>query len=236
RYATLSHCWGPPTSKPPLRTTKFNQIGHSKGIALATLTLNFLDAVLICRKLGLDYIWIDSLCIIQDDSADWEAEAAKMADIYRGSYLNIAAAAAADAHGGIIGLTSLPDPKDRLTNINYSSAASDTETLILQEGLGVGEYWQINKTSHPYFGRGWVLQELALSPRTVLFTAGQMFWQCRSCFVSEDAYARRQLSYLSDTAPAIAGLVDFFSKAAHNTPMLGLWKETLRYDLLWAMR
>ncbi|KAK3344286.1 heterokaryon incompatibility protein-domain-containing protein [Lasiosphaeria hispida] len=277
RYATLSHCWGPRTSKPPLKTLKSNQAEHSNGIALDHLTLNFRDAVLVCRKLGLHYIWIDSLCIIQDDSADWEAEAAKMADIYRGSHLNIAAAAAADAHGGIIGVTSLQDPKDRLTSIRYaSSPASDapgTETLVLQAGLGPSEYRQLNHVRYPYLGRGWVLQELALSPRTVLFTAGQMFWQCRECFTSEDgtlwsdkflslgdgdqfvsafdfstpraahqtwnlwvkSYSQRQLTYASDVAPAIAGLIDFFSKELVDTAILGSWKETLRYDLSWSL-
>jgi Heterokaryon incompatibility protein (HET) len=188
QYATLSHCWGPP-DKSPLKTIKFNHEEHSKGIVLADLTPNFHDAVLICSKLGLDYIWIDSLCIIQDDAADWQVEAANMADIYRGSYLNIAATAARDAHGGIIGLSHLRDAQGRLTTIRYIDPHSKTtpeKTFVIQTDVGEEEYNVLSAHNYAYLTRGWVLQEQALSPRTVLFPKGQMFWQCRKCFTSED--------------------------------------------------
>lgn len=69
RYATLSHCWGRlPTIKTELESVRSRQIG----IPLETLPKTFKDATMMCRKLDIQYLWIDSLCIIQDDKRDWE--------------------------------------------------------------------------------------------------------------------------------------------------------------------
>ncbi|KAL7946935.1 HET domain-containing protein [Trichoderma barbatum] len=196
RYSTLSHCWGPPTSKPPLRTTSGNLNNHYLGIPLHSLNLNFRDAVLISVKLGLRYLWIDSLCIIQDDRGDWEIEAAKMADIYRQSYINLAASAAHDSHGGIIDLSSLHISKATTTTMVRHSPQGPSTRRSVEDSY---EYFMIrpstlkeefrkllSRATSPYFARGWVLQEVALAPRTVYFTTDQMMWQCRHVFESED--------------------------------------------------
>lgn len=196
RYSTLSHCWGPPTSEPPLKTTSANLNNHCIGIPVEILNLNFRDAVYISAKLGLRYLWIDSLCIIQDDHEDWEMEAAKMADIYRQSYINLAASAAHDAHGGIIDLSSLHISGRITTNVvrhNLSSPAAVSsagefyeEFMIRPTTLQEESRKLLSRSSSPYFARGWVLQEVALAPRTVYFTTDQMMWQCRHLFESED--------------------------------------------------
>ncbi|KAM5360008.1 hypothetical protein ACJZ2D_014049 [Fusarium nematophilum] len=239
-----------------------NQEEHSRGIHLDQLTRNFHDAVWVCGKLGLRYLWIDSLCIIQNPKIDWEAKAAKMADIYRGSYLNIAAAAAQDAHGG------------RQSTTDLDTKVSKESIAILLD-LGAQDYQQFSSSLYPYFERGWVLQELTLSPRTAFFTKGQLFWQCRHRFGSEDgtlwkdqflglasgkhpsgvdfdfssmfggrliwnlwvnSYSKRRLSYAPDVGPAIADLVGFFSKMMGYKPMLGLWDQSLSFDLDWTLR
>ena len=70
QHATLSHCWGA-RDQWPLRTTKANLPDHLKGIPHRLLPKTFQDAVVVTRALGLRYLWIDSLCIIQDDEGDW---------------------------------------------------------------------------------------------------------------------------------------------------------------------
>jgi len=192
RYATLSHCWGPQTSKPPLQTDHFTLQAHLQGISISELTQNFRDAVTISRKFGLDYLWIDSLCIIQNDKADWEIEAANMANIYRGGYINIAATASEDAHGGIISLASVSS-ETHCTRIHPStsgvltgSARGDDASFMIRESLDHKIQRQLSGSNYRYLTRGWVLQELALSPRTVHFPKGQLLWQCRHCFTSED--------------------------------------------------
>jgi hypothetical protein len=69
-------------------------------IPIEKLTRTFTDAISITRELGIDYLWIDSLCIIQDSNHDWEAESALMSSVYSGSKINIAAAAARDGSDG----------------------------------------------------------------------------------------------------------------------------------------
>jgi hypothetical protein len=69
KYVCLSHCWG---NAQLVKTLTNNIEGMKRGIALASLPKTFQDAVLMTRRLGIRYLWIDSLCIIQDDGDDWD--------------------------------------------------------------------------------------------------------------------------------------------------------------------
>ncbi|WAO94579.1 HET domain-containing protein [Fusarium falciforme] len=107
RYACLSYCWG---KSEFTVTTRGNLKGHLElGIELKGLPQTFQDAVEVARELKLRYLWIDALCIIQDedDHEDWKRECGNMASIYRNSYLTIAAAWATSANGGCF---TTPDP------------------------------------------------------------------------------------------------------------------------------
>jgi len=97
KYVTLSHCWG---ASHPITTTSATYQSRISGILLSDLPKTFQEAILITRRLQVRYLWIDSLCIIQDDRLDWEREAARMADVYANSYLTIAAASSTDALNG----------------------------------------------------------------------------------------------------------------------------------------
>ena len=107
RYTTLSHCWGPPGTKGPLRTTKENEQAHLDGIPLRAIPQSFKDAMLVTRKLGVRYLWIDSLCIIQNSKVDCELESDNMGEIYSNSFLTIAAADSQNSSGGFL----LPRPE-----------------------------------------------------------------------------------------------------------------------------
>ncbi|EEU40594.1 uncharacterized protein NECHADRAFT_33852, partial [Fusarium vanettenii 77-13-4] len=93
-YATLSHCWGNLIDVKPLQTTKDSYEARIRGIKWEELPTLFQDVITLLRKLGLSYLWIDSICIIQDDDDDWLEQSAQMAGIYSNSYLNLAAATA----------------------------------------------------------------------------------------------------------------------------------------------
>ncbi|KAF9475453.1 HET-domain-containing protein [Pholiota conissans] len=99
-YVALSHCWG---KEQLMTTTRATIAERMRGIALEQMPKTFQDVVAITRGLGLQYIWIDSLCIIQQDAADWEQQSAVMADIYAYCYLNIATTRAAGGHEGCLG-------------------------------------------------------------------------------------------------------------------------------------
>lgn len=167
-YIALSHCWG---TYQIIRTVTNNYTQHQQGIPLGSLTNTFRDAVKVTRMLGVKYLWIDSLCIIQDSSADWVAEAAKMGSVYQNSYLTVAAAYSPDGNGGC--LRSAP-PKS-LGHIKWA----------MNQGVG----WVAVKPRLRDFltlptsvlhTRAWVLQERILSPRTIHYDHHQMLWECRS--------------------------------------------------------
>jgi Heterokaryon incompatibility protein (HET) len=99
RYVALSYRWG---SQNNLKTTKSTLEDHQKGIPLEKLPKTLFDAVIVTRRLGVRYLWVDSLCIIQDDTGDWAAEAAKMGDVYMNSYFTIAAHASDHADDGFL--------------------------------------------------------------------------------------------------------------------------------------
>ena len=96
RYIALSHCWD---EGRPIITTKENYGAHLERIS-SPLPETFTDAVQVVRALGIQYLWIDSLCIIQDDDADWNDQAPRMAKIYGNAYCTISADAATNATDG----------------------------------------------------------------------------------------------------------------------------------------
>ncbi|KAF2830793.1 HET-domain-containing protein [Ophiobolus disseminans] len=97
KYCALSYCWG---RHPFLRTTKATLAEHQKRIPLDDFPRTLKDAILISRKLCIPYIWIDALCIIQDDANDWAHESKAMASIYRNAIVTIIAASANDTTEG----------------------------------------------------------------------------------------------------------------------------------------
>ena len=98
RYITLSHCWGATAG---LKLTSAAYMDFVNGLELHTLPKTFRDAITLTRYLGIDYIWIDCMCIIQHSLSDWESESYKMGQIYRGSFLNIGANAYCNSNGGL---------------------------------------------------------------------------------------------------------------------------------------
>jgi len=96
-YTTLSYCWGLTVA---YTTVKSTLESHLIGLDFALLPKSLQDGIMITRFLGIRYIWIDCLCIVQDDEDDWQCEAARMADIYSNSYLTIAATRSEDSDSG----------------------------------------------------------------------------------------------------------------------------------------
>lgn len=99
RYATLSHCWG--TNPDFITLTTGNYTDFCKGIPVDSLPKSFRDAITICDHLDIRYIWIDSLCILQDSHPDWLLHAAEMASVYQNCHLNLSFDAAANPGQGV---------------------------------------------------------------------------------------------------------------------------------------
>jgi hypothetical protein len=257
-FMALSHCWG--KSRPFLVLSSSSIKILSDGVELDQLPRTFKDAARIVQMLGRRYLWIDSLCIKQDSSVDWQKEAAQMDSIYRNAHLTLAAASSTDSNGGCY-------IDDNLATMILKFPIRQPDGTMGECKLRTNDRPEIF-TSSPLHRRGWVLQESILSRRIVSFTEDQMVWQCRTKHYTEDAmpaprrhrweypdnytnnlvsdrdrrdmwwswvenYTKRILSNPNDKLPAFAGITKFFAQETGYTPFAGLWKEHLLSDLLW---
>jgi hypothetical protein len=179
-YTALSHCWGN-IQNIHLTTTIANLKDHLDSIPMSTLPQTFADAVLLTRELGIKYIWIDSLCIIQDDTKDWERESARMAEVYQNAILTISADGAADGSKGLFHPAEIPLFEE--IPIPFQSPTGSGVIYARETTLDArGDYVHVisHKEKDPLQRRGWVLQEWLLSNRIVHFTTGELLWECKA--------------------------------------------------------
>lgn len=152
-YATLSHCWGPP-GKHPLSTTRSNLASRTQGIPWNELPNTFQDTIMVTRSVGISYIWIDSLCIVQDDAEDWQREASGTEDICEKSHLTIAATAATDSTRDLF----LSRPKvDSVRPPYMDRAGTELGHIYIYEPLSRSSTY--STMTGPLLSRGWTLQE-----------------------------------------------------------------------------
>ena len=175
-YMTLSHCWGEPDGPRPPKLTIANVDSMRNRIPIELLPRTFIDALQIARSLGVNYLWIDSLCIIQDSMDDWRRESRLMDKVYRCSTCNIMAEAATNCDGGLF----FPRDPQRLgvftLDEKQTSSLSHRSTLCVTQDF-VHAKSDKGKGS-PLYSRGWVCQERWLAPRQISFHSNQVFWEC----------------------------------------------------------
>jgi hypothetical protein len=175
-YVALSYCWG---TSGQLTTTTHNTAAHRRGIPLDDLPLTQRQAAAATRKLGMRYLWVDALCIVQDDKADWGREAPQMGFIYHNAFLTIAAAGSSSSAGGLFHQrTARPTP----VPVPYQSSTGKRTMLIAP--LGDGFVQALDQSV--WNSRGWVYQERILSRRIVEFSTSQIFFECQRHSVGED--------------------------------------------------
>lgn len=190
-YVTLSHCWG---RTRPLVTTTSNIDEHILSIPIQSMPRTFQDAVLVTRNLGFQFLWIDSLCIIQDSALDWQIESSKMASIYQNSVLTIFGITASHAESGFLHPRIPTEPQPHKWE---SQSATSNEVIKYNiQYIPTGEWSDAkfprssrltrSEADSPHESRGWILQEYLLSPRLLFFGAYRMYWQCNTCAAFED--------------------------------------------------
>ncbi len=180
QWLTLSHCWG---RTKQCRLLSSNMQDFFVSLPLDELSRTFHDALTITRRLGMRYIWIDSLCIIQDDSADWENEAAMMSKVYSLSQCTISASHAADGSGGCF---STRDPRTILPVVIPSPFdRGPSAQPYLLHAKSIEDKWKTNVAEGPLYSRAWVVQERLLSPRTLYFGRDQVLFGCGQTEVCE---------------------------------------------------
>ena len=178
-YMTLSHCWGHVDC---LKLTTSNYGEMTDAILVSDLPQLYKDAVSVTRKLGVRYLWIDSLCIIQegDQHADWVEEVKMMDKVYANSYCNIAATNAPTGHHTMFHHRDPALLNPQVVHCNVNGRAGFYHIFDSSRVIG----WR-DVEGALLNTRGWVLQERLLSPRTLHFSNPQIFWECRQGFSCE---------------------------------------------------
>ncbi|KAH7085965.1 heterokaryon incompatibility protein-domain-containing protein [Paraphoma chrysanthemicola] len=260
QYAALSYCWGKAQT---FTTTAETFAQRCRGFTLEMLPQTIRDAVVVTRQLCLRYLWVDAICIIQGDLADWVEESSKMAQVYGNAAITISATCSPDTITGLFRKRWSTD-RGAVTLKSMCSSSDKTGTMFISAKLG--------SVSDALDGavlntRAWCLQERVLSRRIIHFAQDQMYWECQEQLYAEDglvvpsssglkqslrsassdpwqtvvrnwhiivdAYSRRNLSHLSDKLPAISGLARIIHDQKKAEYLAGFWREDLPFALLW---
>lgn len=206
-YMTLSHCWG---HHIPVRLLTDNYSSSLKGMELSDLPKTYRDAIMVTQNLGVAFLWIDSLCIIQDSALDWANESSKMKQVFQNSCLNLAAGASQDSTGGLfyprspLGIAPCEVKVGRGANAKfarsiYSPEASRNELVL--------------------FTRGWVFQELLLAPRILLFGKKELYWECNEVSGSE-IYPEGIVTLENEETMRLANLRKDWRKIYNKSPQM----------------
>ena len=259
-YIALSYCWGN-AEFPTLRSDNEKQFKNE--ILFSTLPKTFQDAIQIARWFRIHYIWIDSLCILQDSQDDWAEESCRMKNVYRNSFLTIAATGAINPSIGCF-----QDRKPELIE-PLRFRALDRTNIVFDVSI-----WTTAMNDSPLSKRGWAFQERMLSPRVLHFGETQMLWQCAELSACEScpggfyddrlsvssapklalgllpnrenldffediwepivqSYTRSNLTRFSDKSLAISGIADEVQSSSGRSYAAGLWREDFERQLLW---
>lgn len=205
-WACLSYVWGGDQRH---KTTRNVRPGYLRDMSFEMLPQTIKDAVSVCRGLAIPYLWVDSLCIVQDDELDKAREIPQMAMIYRHALLTIAAANAQNVDEGFLH-HQLPLCYRRLapTGLRFRDrCGEESKALVLTEEF----HRLVRTTNEPIDARAWALQEQLLSPRLLSYSSHGPLWSCR--VLSQDAIERpnrvsrpRAITYYHGVVPCIPGL------------------------------
>lgn len=255
RYCTLSHCWG---KSDHLKLENKTYAAFQAYSPLSDLPRTYQDACSVVTTLGLSLLWIDSLCIFQDDNEDWKIESTKMGKIYAGAVCNIAASWATDGSKGIF--------RERDLEILTSDTACPLERMDREpQIMEMGMYYK-DIPAAPLNHRAWVLQERYMAVCQLSFGRNQVYWECHETSASEQfpsgipssgditkpslccdtkvdlltewrkiiqAYSMCRLTFEKDKLIALAGLAAEARAGLNDKYIAGMWKTGLSQQLTW---
>jgi hypothetical protein len=203
-YVALSHCWG---GAPAATTLREHLAERERCLPLDELPATFKDAIKLCRALNIKYLWIDSLCIVQDDKEEWAEEAGKMSSVYENSIFVIAADSASNCQAGCL-------PKRRWSTafkwkMLPGTQPASPEAIFLDQDLPLlcpnrnkdGDttvFTRLTQRNEPRKGevahklynfdeghtpsrldqRGWCFQERLLGRRILHVGTSELAWEC----------------------------------------------------------
>jgi hypothetical protein len=254
-YAALSYCWG---GSQTVATTTATAQDMTDGILLSKLPRTLQDAVNTTFKLGLRYLWVDCLCIIQDDMDDVAREISRMSEIFSEAVITISAASARSVQEGFL------EPRRPLQEpplkVGYESEIGVKGSIYVEQPR------VFSPEEDPISLRAWTLQEHALSRRILMYSTREPWWTCEKSAFQDSGpttdgtsaprylfragsrfsidywrsivqdYTRRFLTYPSDKLPAIAGVAADYNKFFSGRYLAGLWEFVFVSELMWSSR
>ncbi|PMD47717.1 HET-domain-containing protein [Hyaloscypha variabilis F] len=193
-YVALSHCWGKGSDQ-FMKLTANTMDSLRNGVGEDELAQTFRDAIHISRSLGVNYLWIDSLCIIQcgpmgaehspEHVEDWQKHVGMMDCIYENCAVNIAAAHGHNPNSGCFvtrnpaGVVPCLVSTTGLSQGYLGDFHKDPPSLFAFVEEKLNQQLESQSVGHSHLdSRGWVAQERLLSPRTIHFSHNQIFWEC----------------------------------------------------------
>jgi hypothetical protein len=182
RYATLSYCWG---STDQEKLTSTNIETFKKALPLSKMSKTVTDAIMISKILQIQYLWVDALCILQDDYEDWNYQSNQMRQVYSESFLTLAASSTADCSEGIFTTQNRASQRVTVKLRNESIYASvqpssDKQHIgpFLMDNSSQFNIWSQQQEALPLCRRAWALQERVMSNRVLYYTTEELWWEC----------------------------------------------------------
>ncbi|KAK0474926.1 heterokaryon incompatibility protein-domain-containing protein [Armillaria novae-zelandiae] len=229
-YVALSYVWGAALEDLPHCTTTQNLESYIVEIPLNIIPPTIMDAITVTRKLGLRYLWVDSLCILQDSKEDKGIEISKILNTFRDAYMTIIAACADRVSEGFL-RTRIK--QEDIISLPFICPNGDIGTMEVRN-----EFEDLNDTE-PTEERAWCLEEWMLSPRKLIYATHTLQYECQAIHVNvNDACGFMMPSVDLEGIPRIP----LFTSIAHHGPDDGdqtadselgqVWKRILqRYSL-----
>ncbi|KAJ0159918.1 hypothetical protein CTA2_8894 [Colletotrichum tanaceti] len=193
-YAALSYCWGPKEEAlKQTKTTRDTMTTHCRGMPLGSLSPVVRDTVMVCRALGIRYLWVDALCIVQGDKADWDRESQMMGRVYYSCSVAICPVSSRSCLQGYLGKRprgldiGFQSSRQRHIRGTYRLVPSSTDVDEDRMGCprpGPPLYLDLSRSS--WDRRGWTFQELILSPRMIIFGPAMSHFVCETKTRSEN--------------------------------------------------
>ncbi|KAK0215957.1 heterokaryon incompatibility protein-domain-containing protein [Armillaria nabsnona] len=171
-YVALSYMWG---ENQPDCTKTTNLDSYTEAIPLQNIPKTISDAITVTRKLGLRFLWVDALCILQDSREDKAQEIAQMRRIFHDAYVTIIAACAHKVSDGFL-------HDRRVTMAEWGSSESILLPFRCPDGvIGTMQLRGLRTApEEPVDKRAWCLEERALSPRRLIYATHTLLYECQT--------------------------------------------------------
>ncbi|KAI0630020.1 heterokaryon incompatibility protein-domain-containing protein, partial [Trametes polyzona] len=237
KYVALSYVWGGPQDKH--HTTENNMAAYHDGIDATTLPQTIRDAIYVTHALGIDSLWLDSLCIIQDSAKDKHREMASMRHIYRNAYLTIIAASASSVTEGFLHMR--PPPAPIISSLPVICPPAESTGGPLKQEAGTRTSLHLVGTLHltalterdpdePIDKRAWCLQELVMSPRALIFTSERLLYRCQTTTVNVGGTPHSTFLEVPRLPLSILAVDRLVSAHARDSAHLSWWDVVMEYN------